>query len=89
MADLKQVHEIHPTPYFLTIATSQPEREDINDYLKALRSEFPEVILLLSGQLFLKNEFKLDNKMKIVNSFDNFHQYIKDLAEARDQFSNN
>lgn len=72
--DLNAVHQIHNPDYLLTVITTSPNSEDLQEYITSLGYRFPESTILVSGYQVIGRELKLPANVHIMH-------YLKDIKE--------
>lgn len=72
--DLNAVHQIHNPDYLLTVITTSPNSEDLQEYITSLGYRFPESTILVSGYQVIGRELKLPANVHVMH-------YLKDIKE--------
>lgn len=73
-ADLTAVYNVHKPDYLLTVVTTSPPAEELQDYLFSLSSRFRESTILISGFQVLGQELNLPANVRVLH-------YLKDIKE--------
>ncbi len=76
--DLKIVHEIHKPEFMLTVITTSPAAEEVQEYVDRLANAFPDTTILLSGYQVLIQHINTKNNVRI---FSSVHQFIDSITE--------
>ncbi|MCU0449455.1 MAG: MerR family transcriptional regulator [Bernardetiaceae bacterium] len=74
MTDLYEVFQLHKPDYLLTVITSVPGPEDVQDYVDTLGARFAETEILLTGYQVVGQDLHISPAVTII------HQ-IKDLVD--------
>lgn len=70
LADVKDVYDFHQPDYLLSIFTSKPTGDEIQDYVNELSALCPEAHILLSGFQCFHSDLKAPENGRILNSFE-------------------
>ncbi|RXK50934.1 MerR family transcriptional regulator [Aquirufa rosea] len=76
--ELVCAYDIFKPDYVLSVFTSRPNPEEINDYLVELTDKIPEAKLLLTGYQMMALEQEVPERIQVLNNF----QDLIDLANA-------
>jgi len=74
LADVFEVYQLHKPDYLLTVITSVPGPEDVQDYVNAIGERFGNTQVLLSGYQVVGQDIRLHANTSIINQ-------IKDLID--------
>ncbi len=81
--DLKSVYDIHQPDYLLTVATTTPNQNSIQNYIDKLSNTFPHSTILLSGYQVIGQDVKTPKNVEIYNSVENLISFLdKKKVEA-------
>lgn len=82
--DLRSIHEVHNPDYILTIITTSPPADEVEDYVNKLSQTFPDTEILLSGYQIIGQQIKSANNVKVFNRIDHIIQFVeeKNLEDA-------
>lgn len=72
--DLNAVYQVHKPDYLLTVITTSPNSEDLQEYITSLGSRFHESMILISGYQVIGKDLKLTPNIHVMH-------YLKDIKE--------
>lgn len=72
--DLNAVYQVHRPEYLLTVVTTSPPAEDLQDYIFSLSSRFHESTILISGYQVLGQDLNFPDNVRVLH-------YLKDIKE--------
>jgi MerR family transcriptional regulator, light-induced transcriptional regulator len=72
--DLNAVYEVHKPDYLLTVITTSPNSEDLQEYISSLGSRFKESTILISGYQVIGKNLRLPPNVHVMH-------YLKDMKE--------
>lgn len=72
--DLNAVYKVHKPDFLVTVITTSPTAENIQEYLYSLSERFPESEILISGYQVLGQDLKIPSNIHVM-------QYLKDIKE--------
>ena len=79
LQDVFEVGKIHQPNFIVTIATSNPNQDEIEGYLLQLATKFPEAKLLLSGHQIIGQDLKLPENAILIHKINDLILLINDL----------
>ncbi len=72
--DLNAVYKVHKPDFLVTVITTSPSSENIQEYLNSLSDRFSESEILISGYQVLGQDLKISSNIHVM-------QYLKDIKE--------
>jgi MerR family transcriptional regulator, light-induced transcriptional regulator len=72
--DLNAVYKVHKPDFLVTVITTSPSAENIQEYLYSLSERFSESEILISGYQVLGQDLKIPSNIHVM-------QYLKDIKE--------
>jgi MerR family transcriptional regulator, light-induced transcriptional regulator len=76
MADLEVVSDVHKPNYLVTVITSVPNHDFVEEYVTKLCKKFPNVTLLLSGFQVVGYDHKFPENVIILPNINRFIEFI-------------
>jgi len=76
--DLVSVHNVHRPDFILTIFTTSPSSDQVEDYMDKLSKTFKDTQILLSGYQVIGQNLKTPDNIKIFARIDHIVQFVKD-----------
>lgn len=76
--DLNSVYAMHQPDYLMTVVTTSPSAEQIQEYLDNLSKRFSEATILVSGYQVIGQDLKLPSNVEQLN-------YIRDIKEMLEE----
>ncbi len=74
--DLIEAHKIHQPEYVLSIITSTPGQDSIQEYVSKLCDKFPDSKILLSGYQVVGQDLKVPSNGMIINKIEDLITFI-------------
>lgn len=68
MADVKKIHDFHQPNYIITISTTWPAQNHVQQYVDELGNTFSSSDILLSGRQIIAQDINIKDHMHIFNS---------------------
>ncbi|MBY5951696.1 MerR family transcriptional regulator [Algoriphagus sp. NF] len=76
--DLNSVYAMHQPDYLMTVVTTSPSAEQIQEYLDNLSERFSEATILVSGYQVIGQDLRLPSNVEQLN-------YIRDIKERLEE----
>lgn len=76
--DLKSIYNHHKPDYILTIFTTKPPANQVDDYVEKLTETFPEAKILLSGYQVIGKNFKNIDNIRMFTRIDHIIQFVEE-----------
>ncbi|NVK51185.1 MAG: cobalamin B12-binding domain-containing protein, partial [Cyclobacteriaceae bacterium] len=76
--DLLAVYKLHQPEYLMTVVTTSPSAEYVQEYINALAERFKEAKILVSGYQVIGQDLKLPSNVEQLN-------YIRDVKELLEE----
>ena len=73
--DVKTAYQVYQPDYIMSISTSFPTRDNVQDYVNSLSRSFPEATIWLSGYAILNADISLPSNVEILYK-------LQDLTES-------
>lgn len=78
--DLSYVYQLHKPEFLMTIITTSPGSEFVQDYLDNLSSRFPKAEIIVSGYQIVGQDLSFPINVKSFNYIREIKEYLEDLA---------
>ncbi|MCS6821199.1 MAG: MerR family transcriptional regulator [Microscillaceae bacterium] len=75
--DLQEAYKIHTPDYILTIITSSPTQDRIQEYVDSLAQLFPQAIILLGGYQIVGQDIRIAKNMMIIKKIEDLIEFIE------------
>jgi len=79
-ADLLSVYRLHQPDYLLTVVTSSPSAEHVQDYINALSAKFPAAQILMSGYQVIGRELHFPKNVRVMRDFADFRKILAEIS---------
>jgi DNA-binding transcriptional MerR regulator len=76
--DLKSIYNHHKPDYILTIFTTKPPANQVDDYVEKLAETFSEAKILLSGYQVIGKNFNNINNIRMFTRIDHIIQFVEE-----------
>lgn len=76
--DLKSIYNHHKPDYILTIFTTKPPANQVDDYVEKLAETFSEAKILLSGYQVIGKNFKNIDNIRMFTRIDHIIQFVEE-----------
>lgn len=80
--DLNAVYQVHKPDYLLTVLTTSPNSEDLQDYLTSLGEKFKESVVLVSGYQVIGKALKLPSNIHVMHYLKDIKDYLQTKAHV-------
>ncbi len=87
MTDLHDVYHVHKPDFVVSIITSTPGSENIQDYVNLLGQKITQSQILLSGYQVVGQDLKLAKNMTVINQIQDLINILDDLKVGRNPFN--
>ncbi|MCU0443716.1 MAG: MerR family transcriptional regulator [Microscillaceae bacterium] len=75
--DLSEVYKIHKPKFLMTIITSHPGQDQIEEYLAMVAKEFPQSTLLVTGYQVVGQDFDLPSNVVLINKIEDLITFVE------------
>lgn len=79
-SDLKEVYSVHNPRYLVSVFTSYPQSDKVQQYIYKLSDSFKESIILLSGFQLVGNDYDYPENVKILNKLEDLVFFLDAIA---------
>ncbi|MCU0392744.1 MAG: MerR family transcriptional regulator [Thermoflexibacter sp.] len=86
MNDLYDVNQVHKTDFIVTVITSVPGAEQIQNYVDTLGQKFPQTQILMSGYQVVGQDLRVNKNMHIINQIQDMISMLDELKSGRNPF---
>ncbi len=83
-ADLELVYKLHKPDFMMTVITTAPSSDQVQEYIDNLASMYPDMEIILSGYQIIGQDLKFPINVKTMNYIRDIKEYIEEL-EAEPQ----
>lgn len=87
MTDLHDVYHIHKPDFVVSMITSTPSAEDVQEYVNQLGQKITQSQILLSGYQIVGQDLKLADNMTVINQIQDLINILDDLKVGRNPFN--
>ncbi|GAB2617206.1 MerR family transcriptional regulator [Belliella aquatica] len=81
-ADLELIYKMHKPEYLMTVITTSPGSEQVQEYVDNLCSTYSESEIILSGYQILGQDLKFPKNVKVMNYIRNIKEYLEEIDEV-------
>lgn len=81
--DLKSIYDIHQPNYILTVITTSPPANQIQDYVDQLAENFPKAKILLSGYQVIGQDIRTAENTHIFTRIEHFISFIEENTQEK------
>ncbi|AFL83499.1 putative transcriptional regulator [Belliella baltica DSM 15883] len=78
-ADLELIYKMHQPDYLMTVITTSPGAEQVQEYINDLCSKYKESEIILSGYQILGQDLSFPSNVKVMNYIRNIKEYLEEL----------
>ena len=75
--DLTTIYDIHQPKYIVTVITTQPNANQVQEYLDTLASTFPDTTILLSGYQVIGQDIVFPNNVQVFHRIEHFISFVE------------
>jgi methanogenic corrinoid protein MtbC1 len=80
--DLDSVYNLHQPEYLMTVITTSPNAENVQEYIDALSERFNKANIIVSGYQIVGQDIKLPKNVKSLNYIRQVREYLEEMEEA-------
>jgi hypothetical protein len=73
---------MHKPEYLMTVITTSPGSEQVQEYVDNLCSTYHESEIILSGYQILGQDLKFPKNVKVMNYIRNIKEYLEEIDEV-------
>ena len=84
--DLKKIYNFHSPQFIMTVLTTYPGMEKIQEYVTKLENDFPNSHLLLSGGQVVGQDLEIGEKTTIFNKIEDMITTIDEIKKEQHTF---
>jgi DNA-binding transcriptional MerR regulator len=77
--DLVEIHKLHAPDYIVTVITSTPSQNELNEFTTLLSITFKDSKILLSGHQVISQNIPLKDNINILNKIEDLIELIEEL----------
>lgn len=81
-ADLELVYKMHKPDYLMTVITTSPGSEQVQEYVDDLCHKYEQTQIILSGYQILGQDHKFPQNAKVMNYIRNIKEYLDEMKEV-------
>jgi DNA-binding transcriptional MerR regulator len=74
--DLQEVYKIHKPKYLMTVITSAPLEEGVQNYLYKISKSFPNSDILVSGYQVVGQDWKIPDNVVVINKIEDLIDFV-------------
>lgn len=78
-ADLELIYKMHQPDYLMTVITTSPSAEEVQDYIDELCNTYKDAEVILSGYQILGQDLKFPKNVKVMNYIRNIKEYLEEI----------
>ncbi|SNS30884.1 DNA-binding transcriptional regulator, MerR family [Belliella buryatensis] len=78
-ADLELVYKMHKPDYLMTVITTAPGSDQVQDYIDNLASAYNEAEIILSGYQIIGQDLRFPKNVKTMNYIREIKEYIEEM----------
>jgi MerR family transcriptional regulator, light-induced transcriptional regulator len=83
--DLKCVHDLHKPDYVMTIITTSPNSDNIQEYIYNLSNEFPDSEIIISGYQVIGQDLTFPDNVKCMNYIRNIKELLEEISTVAEK----
>ena len=87
LQDIKEIYDLHHPEYLLSVVTTTPGQDKIQDYVNELSASFPDSDILLTGYQVVGQDIKETENVLVIKKLDDLISFVEELnvkTTARD-----
>ncbi|MCH7412981.1 MerR family transcriptional regulator [Belliella sp. R4-6] len=81
-ADLELIYKMHQPDYLMTVITTAPGADQVEEYINFLSSNYKDSELIVSGYQILGQDFKFQDNVRVMNYIRNIKEYLEELDQV-------
>jgi DNA-binding transcriptional MerR regulator len=78
--DLVEVYKVHKPKYIMTIITTSPSLDSVQEYLNQVCEAFPESVILVGGYQVVGQDLKMPKNSVTLNKMEDLIHFVEDNA---------
>ena len=78
--DLITIYDIHQPQYIVTVITTHPTANQVQEYINALASAFPDTTILLSGYQIIGQDLSFPNNVQVFHRIEHVISFVENGA---------
>ncbi|ERM82872.1 MerR family transcriptional regulator [Rhodonellum psychrophilum GCM71 = DSM 17998] len=83
--DLLTVYRLHQPDYLMTVITTSPSSENIQEYIDLLSERFSQSKILLTGYQVVGQDLKFPKNVKVMNYIRSILEYLAEIEEVKQE----
>lgn len=83
--DLLSVYNLHQPGYLLTVITTSPSSEHVQDYLNSLSKRFPNAHILVTGYQVIGQDLVFPVNVRLLNYIRDIKEFIEELQPVEQE----
>ncbi len=80
--DLGSVYNLHQPEYLMTVITTSPSAENVQEYIDALSERFKNAQIIVSGYQIVGQDIKLPKNVKSLNYIRQVKEYLEEIEQV-------
>lgn len=80
--DLDSVYNLHLPEYLMTVITTSPSAENVQEYIDVLSERFNNAKIIVSGYQIVGQDIKLPKNVKSLNYIRQVREYLEEMEEV-------
>ncbi|SMD42913.1 DNA-binding transcriptional regulator, MerR family [Aquiflexum balticum DSM 16537] len=80
--DLDSVYNLHQPEYLMTVITTSPSAENVQEYIDVLSERFNNAKIIVSGYQIVGQDIKLPKNVKSLNYIRQVREYLEEMEEV-------
>lgn len=80
--DLDSVYNLHQPEYLMTVITTSPSAENVQEYIDTLSERFNKAKIIVSGYQIVGQDIKLPKNVKSLNYIRQVREYLEEMEEV-------
>jgi hypothetical protein len=80
--DLSTVYKLHNPEYLLTVITTSPSSENVQEYIYSLSERFSNSQILLSGYQIVGQDLKFPKNVKTMHYIRQIKEYLDEIEQV-------
>lgn len=83
--DLLSVYNLHQPEYLLTVITTSPSSEHVQDYLNSLSKRFPNAHILVTGYQVIGQDLVFPANVRLLNYIRDIKEFLEELQPVEQE----
>jgi MerR family transcriptional regulator, light-induced transcriptional regulator len=80
--DLDSVYNLHQPEYLMTVITTSPSAENVQEYIDALSERFNNAKIIVSGYQIVGQDIKLPKNVQSLNYIRQVREYLEEMEQV-------